>query len=81
MCNVESGLISAGYTPYKTLGGATERAVKPFSSVFTVALRSGSGQVDGAKDLWEWNLGAIVVVRGRVHFLEVLLVRRFGLFD
>lgn len=67
VCNVESGLISAGYTPYKTLGGATERSEKTFSSVFTVALISGSGQVDGAKDLWERNLGAIVVVRRRVY--------------
>lgn len=50
VCNVESGLISAGYTPYKTLGGANKRAEKPFVSVFTVALIPDSGQVDNAKD-------------------------------
>ena len=47
---MESGLISAGYTPYKTLGGASERAEKPFTSVFTVALILDSGQVESAKD-------------------------------
>lgn len=64
---MESGLISAGYTPYKTLEGATGRAAKPSGLVFSVALILGSGQVDGAKDLWEWNLGAIVVGRRRVY--------------
>ena len=63
---MEGGLISAGYTPYKTLGGAIGRAAKPFSLVFTVALILGSGQVDGAKDWWEWNLGATVVMRRRL---------------
>lgn len=67
MCAVESGLISAGFTPYKTLEGATGRAAKPSGLVFSVALMLGSGQVDGAKDLWEWNLGAIVVGRRRAY--------------
>jgi hypothetical protein len=47
----------------KTLGGAIRHAAKLSSLVFTVVLILGSGQVDAAKDLWERNLGAIVVER------------------
>jgi hypothetical protein len=66
----------------KTLGGATRCAAKPSSSVFIVALISGSGQVEAAKDLWERNLGAIVKDRvASACILRGTSVFCFGLFN
>lgn len=42
--------------------------------VSTVALMAGSGQLDGAEDLLEWNLGATVAVKGQASALDVPLI-------